>query len=219
MATSMDPPTEPQTWHYGVVAKWWAEVNTSGPEIGYFQTYVEAGQPALDLACGTGRLLIPYLRAGLDVDGCDISSDMLALCRERAEREGLSPNLSSQAMHLLDMPRSYRTIYVCGGFGIGGNRDHDEEALRRIYQHLEPGGVLVLDNEVPYVDGWGWDPGRKPGVWSCPSRGRAGRAANGFGRRRVRTPCTDRRDGPALTADDDGDPRVHVARRTTCRAG
>jgi hypothetical protein len=31
------------------------EFNTSGPEIAYFQTYVEAGQPALDLACGTGR--------------------------------------------------------------------------------------------------------------------------------------------------------------------
>ena len=168
MATSMDPPTEPQTWHYGVVARWWAEVNTSGPEIGYFQTYVEAGQPALDLACGTGRLLIPYLRAGLDVDGCDISPDMLALCRERAEREGLSPNLSLQAMHLLDMPRRYRTIYVCGGFGIGGNRDHDEVALRRIHQHLEPGGVLVLDNEVPYVDRWGWDHWTKAGRLELP---------------------------------------------------
>jgi hypothetical protein len=60
---------EPETWHYGVVAKWWAEFNTSGPEIEYFQGYVEAGQPALDVACGTGRLLIPYLQAGLDVDG------------------------------------------------------------------------------------------------------------------------------------------------------
>jgi SAM-dependent methyltransferase len=153
----MDPRAEPQTWHYGVVARWWAEFNTSGPEIAYFQTYVEAGQPALDLACGTGRLLIPYLRAGLDVDGCDISPDMLALCRERAEREGLSPNLHLGAMHHLDMPRKYRTIYVCGSFGLGGNREHDAEALRRIYEHLEPGGMLVVDNEVPYVDGWGWE--------------------------------------------------------------
>ena len=30
----------------------------------------ESGQPALDLGCGTGRLLLPFLRAGLDVDGC-----------------------------------------------------------------------------------------------------------------------------------------------------
>jgi SAM-dependent methyltransferase len=113
-------------------------------------------------------LLIPYLRAGLDVDGCDISSDMLALCRERGERERLSPNLSLQAMHNLDMPRKYRTIYVCGSFGIGGNRDHDEEALRRIYEHLEPGGVLVFDNEVPYADSWGWDCWTKAGRLELP---------------------------------------------------
>jgi SAM-dependent methyltransferase len=151
-----EPPSEPQTWHYGVVARWWAEFNLEGPEIAYFQRFVEGGQPALDLACGTGRLLIPYLKAGLDVDGCDISSEMLALCRERAEHEGLAPNLYVQAMHELDLPRRYATIYICGGFGLGGNRDHDAEALRRIYEHLEPGGQFIVDNEVPFNDADSW---------------------------------------------------------------
>lgn len=153
---SSQPSSEPQTWHYGVVARWWAEFKLEGPEIAYFRPFVEAGQPALDLGCGTGRLLIPYLKAGLDVDGCDISTDMLALCRERAEREGLSPDLYAQAMHELELPRRYATILVCGGFGLGGNRDHDLEALRRIHEHLEPGGLLVLDNEVPYSDPDRW---------------------------------------------------------------
>jgi SAM-dependent methyltransferase len=162
-----------------VVARWWAEFNTSGPEIDFFRRYVQA-QPALDVACGTGRLLIPYLRAGLDVDGCDISSDMIALCRERAEREGLSPTLRVQPMHELDMPRRYRTIYVCGGFGLGGERTHDEEALRRIYRHLEPGGTLVLDNEVPYLGDWRWrywpKKGREdlPETWPEPGPRRTG---------------------------------------------
>ncbi len=143
---------QPQTWHHGIVARWWAEFNVSGPEISYFQKYIEDdGQPALDVACGTGRLLVPYLRAGLDVDGCDLSADMLALCRERAEAEGLSPNLYAQAMHELQLPRTYKTILVCGGFGLGGNREQGFESLRRIYEHLEPGGLLLLDNEVPYA--------------------------------------------------------------------
>jgi SAM-dependent methyltransferase len=147
---------EPQTWHYGLVAKWWAEFNEEGPEIAYFQKFVEAGQPALDVACGTGRLLIPYLRAGLDVDGCDVSADMIALCRENAEREGLSPTLFVQPMHELDPPRKYRTIFVCGGFGLGSTREQDDEALRRFHEHLEPGGTLVLDNENPYSSGYPW---------------------------------------------------------------
>jgi SAM-dependent methyltransferase len=146
----------PRTWHYGVVARWWAEFNVSGPEIDYFRGFVEAGQPALDVACGTGRLLIPYLREGLDVDGCDISEDMLSLCRERAEAEGLSPQLYAQPMHRLDLPRRYHTILICGGFGLGGNRDHDLEALRRCYRHLEPGGTLIVDNEVPYSSRSDW---------------------------------------------------------------
>lgn len=147
----------PQTWHYGLIARWWSEFNQDGPEIAYFQRFIErAGEPALDVGCGTGRLLLPYLRAGLDVDGCDVSRDMVALCRERAAREGLTPSLFVQAMHDLDLSRPYKTIFVCGAFGLGSTRDQDLEALRRFHNHLEPGGTLVLDNEVPYADSSVW---------------------------------------------------------------
>jgi SAM-dependent methyltransferase len=149
----------PQTWHYGLIAKWWSEFNDDfrPHEVPYFRRYIERdGQPALDVACGTGRLLLPYLRAGLDVDGCDVSADMIELCRERAANEGLSPTLFVQAMHELDPPRTYRTIFVCGGFGLGSTREGDLEALRRFHEHLEPGGTLLLDVEVPYADAKQW---------------------------------------------------------------
>ncbi|MGK2966698.1 MAG: class I SAM-dependent methyltransferase [Tepidiformaceae bacterium] len=107
------------TWHYGVTARWWAEFNTDGPEIAYFRQFVEAGQPALDVACGTGRLLLPYLRDGLDVDGCDVSPDMRRYCRDAAARDGLAPNLYAQAIDELELRRRYRTIYVCGALGWG----------------------------------------------------------------------------------------------------
>jgi SAM-dependent methyltransferase len=148
---------EPQTWHYGVIARYWAEFNTEGPEIEYFRRFVEeGGGPSLDVACGTGRLLVPWLQAGLDVDGVDVSEDMLALCRERAEREGLTPTLYAQSMHELDLPRRYRTIVVCGGLGVGSSRTNDQQALGRLHQHLEPGGTLVFDNEVPYANSRDW---------------------------------------------------------------
>jgi SAM-dependent methyltransferase len=177
-------PTTPQVWHYGLVAQWWAEFNTEGPEITYFQNCIERhGQPALDVACGTGRLLLPYLRAGVDIDGCDISPDMLALCRERADREGLATRLYAQAMHELALPRTYRTIIICGGFGLGGSRQLDREALRRLHQHLDPGGVLVFDHHLPYKHAANWQywtsekRRQLPQVW--PASGQRKRAANG----------------------------------------
>jgi SAM-dependent methyltransferase len=102
------------------------------------------------------------------VDGCDVSADMLALCSEQAAREGLSPTLYEQAMHELDLPRAYKTIVVCGAFGLGSSRDQDLEALRRIHAHLEPGGTLLLDNEVPYADANVWPYWLKDGRASLP---------------------------------------------------
>ena len=135
------------TWHHGLVARWWAEFNQGGPEVEYFRPFVAAGQPALDAGCGTGRLLLPYLRAGLDVVGCDISQDMLAECRRLAAAGGLEPTLYAQALHELDLPRRFRTIVCCGTFGLGSTRAQDAQALARLHDHLEPGGLLALDVE------------------------------------------------------------------------
>lgn len=149
----------PQTWHHGLVAEWWAEFNDDfrAHEIPYFREFIEQdGEPALDVACGTGRLLRPYLRAGLDVDGCDVSADMIAACRRKAASEGLEPNLWVQPMHALDLPRRYRTIYVCGSFGVGSDRDRDAQTLSRLRDHLEPGGTLLIDIAVPYADPMRW---------------------------------------------------------------
>jgi SAM-dependent methyltransferase len=148
----------PQTWHYGLIARYWAEFNDDfrPHEIPYFRKFIEDdGQPALDVACGTGRLLLQYVRAGLDVDGCDVSADMIAACREKAQREGLEPSLYVQPMHQLELPRRYRTLFVCGAFGLGSSREQDVEALQRFRDHLEPGGTL-LDAEVPYADARLW---------------------------------------------------------------
>jgi SAM-dependent methyltransferase len=178
-----EAPIGPSTWHYGLVAQWWAEFNSDGPEIEYFRRFVEAGQPALDVGCGTGRLLLPYLRAGLDVDGCDVSPDMLARCRDAAAREGLSLNLYPQAMHELDLPRRYRTIFVCGALGLGSTREQDREGLRRLYEHLEPGGTLVVDNEVPYADAALWQYWLKEKRAELPRPRRAGVPEPGHRRR------------------------------------
>lgn len=140
------------TWHHGLVARWWALFRDDGPEIDFFRRYVAAGQPALDVGCGTGRLLVPYLVDGLDVDGVDASADMIDYCRAAAAAAGATADLYVQPTHELDIDRVYGTVLMCGAFGVGTVGDQDAAGLRRILAHLQPGGTFVMDYET--ADGW-----------------------------------------------------------------
>lgn len=151
---------EPQVWHYGLMAERWAEFLTEAHEAPfYLQKIAQYGQPVLDVACGTGRVLLALLRAGVNVDGCDISGDMLHHCRSRAQREGFSPTLYAQPMHTFDLPHKYKTIYMCDSFGLAGGRENDLAALQRCYAHLEVGGALIVNIQAEYTSAEAW------GLW------------------------------------------------------
>jgi SAM-dependent methyltransferase len=156
------------TWHHGLVADWWVEFNTAEQDLDYFGRFLETGQPALDAGCGSGRLLLPWLRAGYDVDGCDMSADMIDRCRNLAQAEGLAPNLWVQALHELTPPRPYATIVVCGVFGLGSTREQDKLALQRLHECLEPGGTLLLDNQAPYAMSRRWPSWTREGRAGLP---------------------------------------------------
>jgi len=166
-----------------LVTRWWAEFTEAGDDVDYFKKAIaSSGEPVLDAGCGTGRILLPLLRDGVDIDGTDASPDMLEWCRTGARAQGLSVSLYPQAMHQLDLPRRYRTVYMCGAFGIGGTREQDLEGLRRIHGLLERGGQFVLDHYLPNVenpkiwDYWAHEP-ELPRHW--PNHGDRRRAQDG----------------------------------------
>lgn len=70
------------------------------------------GGVALEIACGTGRLLVPFLRDGLALRGVDASEEMLAICRTKAAQLQVSPILYQQLMQDLDLATRYRTIFI-----------------------------------------------------------------------------------------------------------
>jgi len=116
------------------------------PDRAFFRWVIlKSGQPVLDVGCGTGRLLLEYLGRGIAIEGVDVSPEMLALCRRKAQERGLNPVLYEGAMETLDLPRRYRTILVpSSSFQLVTDLDLAREALRRFWAHLQPGGTLAL---------------------------------------------------------------------------
>ncbi len=137
--------------YQGLMAQAWDLLRgdyANWPDRPFYRALIERqGGPALDVGCGTGRLLLDYLAAGLDVDGVDNSAEMLAICRDKAVGLGLDVEgrLFTQAMDSLDLPRRYATIFVpSSSFQLLTDPAAAALALARFHDHLEPGGLLVM---------------------------------------------------------------------------
>jgi ubiquinone/menaquinone biosynthesis C-methylase UbiE len=72
----------------------------------------EAKGPVLDVACGTGRILLPVLQAGADADGLDLFQPMLDTARRKADALGFAPTLQRGDMADFQMPRRYALVMI-----------------------------------------------------------------------------------------------------------
>lgn len=136
------------------------DTSTWSDRFFYLDVIKEYGGPVLDVGCATGRLLLDYLAQGIDTDGLELSPEMLAICRAKAAKRGLSPTLYPQAMQEMDIPRRYRTIVVSSSsFQLLTNAEQAREALRRFLAHLEPGGASVMSLMIVWQEGAPLDTG------------------------------------------------------------
>ena len=116
----------------------------------YVEEAVKSGGAVLEAGCGTGRVLIPTARAGVDITGIDASIMMLDRCRVRlsAESEQVQRKVTlheadirdfdvGQTFSLATIPfRPFQHLLTV---------DDQMSALSSIHKHLKPGGRLIFD--------------------------------------------------------------------------
>jgi ubiquinone/menaquinone biosynthesis C-methylase UbiE len=120
----------------------------------YLAAIQKYGQPVLDIGCGTGRLLLDYLQQGIDIDGVDNSPEMLAICKRKAEDLRLQPKLYEQYVEKLEIPRKYQTILIpSSSLQLLIEPELVEQGMKRLYDHLLPGGMLVASIMTLWKDG------------------------------------------------------------------
>jgi ubiquinone/menaquinone biosynthesis C-methylase UbiE len=116
----------------------------------YLQRLKSCTGRVLEPAVGTGRVLIPLMEAGLEIEGTDNSPEMLTICRARCAERGLQPVLHEGDMGALSLPERYEAIIVpAGSFLLIERREESLGTLKRFREHLVPGGRLIVDLELP----------------------------------------------------------------------
>lgn len=122
-------------------------VGRSFGDIEFYQDRLKCcSGPILEPAVGNGRVYIPLLEAGFHIEGFDASDNMLDYCRSESETRNLSPTLSCQTFSEFRSTTVFDAIIMpAGSFQLVTQVDAARELLRRFYDHLVPGGRLILD--------------------------------------------------------------------------
>ncbi len=116
----------------------------------YIRIAQEAKGPVLEVACGTGRILIPCMKAGVDIDGLDLYPSMLQSLRRKSSLLRLNPNLHQGDMRNFSLPRRYALIFIAfNGFVHAMTTEDQLRTLRTCREHLAKDGILVFNIFYP----------------------------------------------------------------------
>ena len=112
----------------------------------------ESLQPrtAVDLACGTGSVALLLAQSGMQVTAVDMSEEMLCIAAQKAQTLVTPPRFVCQKLQELCLPRGV-DLAVCALDSLDYIIDPTDcqEAIRRVYRVLNPGGCFIFDVNTP----------------------------------------------------------------------
>lgn len=105
-----------------------------------------SGKKILDVACGTGILSVLLADRGADVTGIDLSEEMLAVARSRANNRFPSMKFLHQAMQQMNVPGQYDAAVIPIDSLNYLEDEHDVgQTFKKIHDALVPGGLFIFD--------------------------------------------------------------------------
>ncbi|MDN3361779.1 class I SAM-dependent methyltransferase [Priestia megaterium] len=129
-------------------------------ELEFYLSFVkDQNMKVLEPMCGSGRMLIPFMQNGIDIEGFDISKEMLEACVEKAERISLKPNVWYQDIENFQNIKKYDLIIIpFGSFSLLAD-DIAVKSLQNMRAVLKDGGKILLTimkkkSEIEELVGW-----------------------------------------------------------------
>jgi SAM-dependent methyltransferase len=122
-------------------------------DVAFFRE--ESGKAAgrvLELMCGTGRLTMHLLAAGVSLTCVDSSPQMLSLLREKLRQSGFCADVVEQDVTCLSLQDKYAFALIpFNSFSEITTTSAQLAALASIRRHLAPGGKLIVTLHNPIV--------------------------------------------------------------------
>lgn len=106
----------------------------------------------LDMCCGTGIMTEFMTREGFEVEGFDLSADMIEQARKKAAKKKLNIRYEVADAAEVDMGRTYDAVFsFFDSFNNIIDAEQLQKAFHRAFAHLVPGGSFIFDMNTSYA--------------------------------------------------------------------
>jgi ubiquinone/menaquinone biosynthesis C-methylase UbiE len=110
----------------------------------FLQEAKRAGGKVLELTCGTGRVSIPLVQAGVELTCVDYSDGMLAVLREKLDKYRLSCRVFNMDITELSLQDRFDLIFIpFHSFSEILDESKHKQTLERICAHLTERGRFI----------------------------------------------------------------------------
>lgn len=127
------------------------EEDDDGSEISLMGDFLEEHPgPAVEMGSGSGRLLFPLVMEGFEIEGVELSADMIRLCERKAEEMEVPVTTHFGDMGSWDPQRKFAAV-LAPAFTLQLAAD-PLPVLRHWHSLLEKGGGLYLTIFIPVAE-------------------------------------------------------------------
>lgn len=106
----------------------------------------------LDMCCGTGTMTEFMTSEGFEVEGFDLSADMIEMARKKAAKKKLNIRYEVANATNVDMGRTYDAVFCFfDSFNNITEADDLQQAFESAYKHLNRGGSFIFDMNTSYA--------------------------------------------------------------------
>lgn len=128
----------------------------------YTMNYLpKKGSQILELACGNGELAILLKQAGYDIQGLDLSAEMLSIAKRKQEAAGVSfPLIQADMRDLSDFNLYDGIISFCDSLCYLPSPEDLITVFNQVYEHLNKDGIFLFDvfttDYIKKLDGYSY---------------------------------------------------------------
>ena len=138
-------------YFYGNLSSWFYDIDKPFPnqkDLAFYLSYVNKDMNILEPMCGSGRFLVSFIEKGFNIDGFDLSKEMVDRCKKKIEKLDIQYGNLLQCCDFNQFPSNKKYDYIfipSGSFSLIIQNNDIINSIKILEQLSTQNGKVLIE--------------------------------------------------------------------------